>query len=322
MTAAQETRTDAERTLRRLTVDSFAEFHNDESLVPRSAELVRAGTYGGLPFDSLTTDVVGGCLPSTHICYGNCFAARVAFEAGLHFGTRTPNVLDPEVLDEDLARLPASQGYLRNGWNSDPSWAWEIALELAEQTVASGRHIVFITKCFRQLKAEVRVSVSAFDTSAQLTMRRQFLETYQGLGGIAIPNILSAWFINDELNAKQSEIVAYFQGADFPVAENSLRFNPTSPVLKAIDLSECGRVSSSGDYWSGRLFEDLKVPTLTSVPPGYRGLTSGFLSRNAPEALAELWRDPVRTHKEVMSGKSYDKPQMCGVPARTATSVL
>jgi hypothetical protein len=327
MSAARGGRTDAERALRLLAVDSFAEFHNDKSLVPRATEFVRAGIQGGLPFDSLTTDVVGGCLPSTHICYGNCFAARAAFEAGVAFGTRTPNVLDNELLDKDLAELPSSQAYLRNGWNSDPSWAWEIALGLAERAVAWDRHIVFITKCFRrpsedtmkrlvQLKAEMRVSVSAFDTSSQLTIRRNFIESYREFGGVAIPTILSAWFIADELNAKQSEIVAYFLEADFPVAENSLRFAPASPMMDAIDLAHCGLVSSTGDYWSGLLFEELKVPTLTSVPPGYRGLDSGFLSHNEPSALAELWLDPVRAHREVMSGERHDKPRMCGVPAK------
>jgi len=317
-------RTSAERDLRRLTAKSFEQYKDDASLIPIAAEVIRAGMAGGLPYDALTTDVVNGCLSATQICYGNCFAARTAFEAGYDFGTRIRNILDPDILRADLAVLPSAQGYLRNGWNSDPSWDWEQCLALAQHVVAADRHMVFITKGFRRadkqileqfahLKVEFRVSISAFDTPAQLAMRTDLIDSYRNAGGVAIVQLLSARFVQDELNDKQRDLVDYFLARDFPVSENSLRFDESSPVLDAIDLSQCGRVSSTGDYWSGRLFTELKVPRLTSVPSHYRGLTSGFLSRNDPDALAKLWRDPVRTHAEVMTGETYDKPQQCGV---------
>lgn len=180
-------RAHAERDLRRLTAKSFEQYRGDVSLVPIKAEVIRAGTAGGLPYDALMTDVVNGCLPATQICYGNCFAARSAFEAGYDFGVRVRNVLDPDILRADLAALPPMQGYQRNGWNSDPSWDWELCLALAEHVVAADRHMVFITKGFRRadekilkefarLKVELRVSISAFDTPPQLAMRTDLIK--------------------------------------------------------------------------------------------------------------------------------------------------
>jgi hypothetical protein len=315
----------ARRRVQSLVVASFDEYRDTTSLVPREPEVIRAGKIGGLPFDSLTTDLAGGCLPARHVCYGNCFAARAAFEAGIDFGTRVRNMIEPDVLRGDLAALPASQGYLRNGWNSDPSWEWQLALELSDEVVASGHHMVFITKCFRKpdahtmdalasLRVELRVSISAFDSDSQLRMRTEVVEAYRAAGGVAIPQLMSASFAAETLNRSQAQIVDYFRANDFPVSENSLRFAADSTVLPAIDLTTCGRVSSNGDYWSGRLFTSLSIPTLTTLPPWYRGLSSGFRSKIGSDELANLWYDPVPTHDEVMSGV-FDKPTQCGVAA-------
>lgn len=315
----------ARRRLQALVAASFDEYRDTTSLVPREPEVIRAGKIGGLPFDSLTTDLAGGCLPARHVCYGNCFAARAAFEAGIDFGTRVRNMIEPDVLRGDLAALPASQGYLRNGWNSDPSWEWHLALELSNKVVASGRHMVFITKCFRKpdadtmralasLRVELRVSISAFDSDSQLRMRTEVVEAYRAAGGVAIPQLMSASFAAEELNRRQAQILDYFEADDFPMSENSLRFAADSTVLPAIALKACGRVSSNGDYWSGRLFTTLSIPTLTTLPPWYRGLSSGFRSKIGSDELANLWYDPVPTHDEVMSGV-FDKPTQCGVAA-------
>ena len=291
--------------------------------IPRS-QVVRAGKRGGLPFDTLTSDLTLGCLSATQICYGNCFAAKAAFEAGMDFGTRVPNSIDEAVLREDLAALPSAQGYLRNGWNSDPSWTWEPALHLAQVIHQSGLHPVFITKCFTipsdgvleglaRVGAEFRVSLSAFDTRAQLEHRLRVIHAYREHGGIAVPNVMTARFTDPVLNRKQDRIIEHCASLDLPTAENSLRIDARSPVMALIDRAACGRVAVSGDFWSGRLYLDLRVPTVTSVPPGYRGLQSPFLSKNDPTFLQSLWHDPVRTHPEVMSMTPLDKPRQCGV---------
>jgi hypothetical protein len=316
---------DSERRVRLLVERSFGRYGSDSSLRLPDAQVIRAGRRGGLPFDVLTTDLVRGCLPATQICYGNCFAARAAFEAGFDFGTRVTNILDEQVLRDDLDALPGELGYVRNGWNSDPSWDWPMAQRFAAIVAASGRHAVFITKCFKapdettteglvRARAEFRVSVSAFDTPSQLRQRLRVAHRYREHGGIAVPVVMTARFTDPALTAKQDRIVAYCEARDFPTAENALRFTPQSPVLDLIDLGACGRVASTGDFWSGRLFTHLRVPTVTSVPVGYRGLESPYLSGNSAALLDSLWFDPVRTHAEVMSQGPVDKPKMCGVP--------
>ncbi len=314
------------RTLRRVAASAFDEYRGRKPLHAFVSQPIRAGRVGGLPYDALTTDVINGCLPAASVCYGSCFAARSAFEAGFDFGQRVRNRVDRDLLQADLDGLPSTQGHLRNGWNSDPSWAWDLALELAELVVASGRHMIFITKAFREaepetlrrfgeLKVEFRVSVSAFDTPGQFAMRHKLLHAARDAGGLGIPQLLSAQFRAAELNRKQDEIVALFQGEDFPASENSLRFVPGSPLLDMIDHDACGHVASTGDLWAGRLYPELVVPTATSVPSEYRGLESRFGSGNDPAHLATLWADPVHTNAEVLSGVTFDKPKQCGVAA-------
>lgn len=289
-------------------------------------QLIRAGKTGGLPFESLTTDLTLGCLPPAQICYGNCFAARAAFNAGFNFGKRVENILDEEIFLSDLDALPKSQGYLRNGWNSDPSWRWNKALRLAELINSSGRHTVFITKCFlapdetimRSLAAlgvELRVSISAFDTKSQLDCRIKTIENYRKHKGVAIPLLMTTRFKDQSLNVKQDKIVQYVVESDLPAAENSLRFNASSPVMELIDESACRQVAESGDLWCGRLYPDtaIKIPTTTSIPPHYQGLQSPNLSENNPDFLKSLWYEPVPSHEEVKSKKSLNKPTKCGV---------
>lgn len=314
----------AGRRLRRLVSRAYGHYGAQKSLkVPRGGP-IRAGRAGGLPFDSLTSDLMLGCLPATQICYGNCFAARAAFESGYDFGTRVPNVLDEETFRADLDALPEDQGYLRNGWNSDASWDWATAARLTELIHASGRHTVFITKVFRPvpedlatrmaaLGAELRISVSAFDTEAQLRLRTRTSVQYRAAGGVVVPVIMTSRFRDAELAHRQDLIVDYFRERDFPLGENSLRFVPGSPVLEAIETDALRSTSDTGDLWSGRLYEDLPVPTLTSVPAQYRGLASGYLSENDAGSLAALWHEPVPTHTQVLSPARQAKPRQCGV---------
>lgn len=315
---------EAAQRLRRLAAGAYQPYGKGASLKIPNGGCIRAGRAGGLPFDSLTTDLMLGCLPATQVCYGSCFAAKGAFESGYDFGTRVPNVLNEEVLRADLAAIPATQGYLRNGWNSDASWDWPKAVRLTELIRESGHHTVFITKVFMalpdemaarlaELGAELRVSVSAFDSKPQLRMRLKAVEQYRSVGGVAVPTIMTAAFRDEALARRQDRIVAYFCDRDFPMGENSLRFVPGSPVLDAIDHSACRPTADTKDLWSGRLYADLRVPTLTCVPARYAGLQSPYLSKNDPEFLESLWHESVPLHADVLSAAERPKPRQCGV---------
>jgi hypothetical protein len=311
--------------VRSKTAECFSIYDNDPALRPGKPQLIRAGKHGGLPFDSLTSDLIVGCLPAREICYGNCFAARAAFSSGTDFGKRVPNVLDRDTLVEDLDRLPQQQRFLRCGWNSDPSWDWQAALKLAQWIHETGRITIFVTKSFTRVpfalladfasvRAELRVSVSAFDTDAQLEHRLCLLTSYQAAGGVAVPLMMTAYFNNSDLMERQEKLVHHLLELDLPTAENSLRFDSASPMLSLLDISQMRPVLSSNDLWSGRLFPQLlRVPTTTSIPSTYEGLQSGSLSRNSSHFLKALFCDPVHTHEEVLAGPLLDKPMQCGV---------
>lgn len=312
------------KALRKLCGQTFRVHAERGGLRRSQAQAIRVGIAGGLPFDSLTTDLVQGCLPASEVCYGSCFAARAAFDSGIDFGARVANRFEPETIVADLALLPAGQGFLRNGWNSDPSWNWGGAAALAGLIRQSGRLPVFITKYFTHLTevqtsalvqagAELRISIAAFDSPAQVRMRLQAACAYRDAGGVAIPVIMTAAFADETHARQQQALVDYCQDRDFALAENSLRFGRDNPVLAAIDLSRCRLTADTGEYWSGRLYPDLAVCTLTSVPSAYRGLQSPWLSRNDPQFLRALWRDPVPTHAQVLSDVSYRKPSQCGI---------
>lgn len=317
---------EADREAARLTAESFRHYDSDSRLTPSTPQLIRAGKAGGLPFDTLTTDLFGGCLPGREICYGNCFAARAAYAAGIDFSARVPNILDRNVFCADLERLPASQKFLRNGWNSDPSWNWRDAVVLSQWIRESGRLTIFNTKSFTRLqpdtvrslaavKAELWLCVSAFDSDAQLEHRINSIETFREAGGCAVPLVMTTRFSQPELNAKQEQLVQYMIDHDLPAAENSLRFAPTSPVMAVLDRTRMRQIASTGDFWSGRLYAGvLRVPTTSSLPSGYSGLQSRYLSRNDSDFLDSLFFDPVRTHEEVLAGPPLEKPIQAGVP--------
>ena len=313
---------------RELIAESSREMINGRELRRPTAVVIRAGTTGGLPFDSLTTDLFLGCLPATQICYGTCFAARGAFSAGYDFGVRVENILDAALLTSDLRALPADQRFLRNGWNSDPSWSWPKALTLASLIRQSGRCTVFITKHFRPIDpktlaglveagTELRVSVSALDTDGQLRQRLDGLLAFRGAGGVAVPVVMTTTFADRQLRGRQDDLVAWVTEHDLPGAENSLRTPPASPVSRLLDLDQVRVLQGSGDLWAGRLYgAQLPVPTITSVPAQYAGLP--WRHRSAIDtAQLEAWRqDPVPTNEEVLSGTPRAKPRQCGV-ART-----
>jgi hypothetical protein len=286
--------------------------------------VIRAGRAGGLPRDSLTTDLYLGCLPLAQTCYGSCFAARTAYQSGFDFGVRVENILDRQTLLADLSCLPARQAFLRNGWNSDASWNWDKALQLAEIIREADRFVVFVTKCFKpigvdvaqslaRVGAEVRVSVSAFDTPSQLKQRFDALLSYRAAGGVAIAALTTTVFAEDELNNRQNSIVDWVIRQDLPGAENSMRIPTDLPVVELLDRRQVRQLDESGDFWAGRLYLDaLPVPIITSVSEDYPGLPSGYLTEIDRQAL-ESWRhDPVRTHAEVLSGTRLAKPKQSG----------
>jgi hypothetical protein len=316
---------EAIRALTRLVAASFKETAADTNLRLPPPQTIRAGLAGGLPFDGLTTDLFLGCLPASQICYGSCFAAKEAFAAGYDFTHRVPNILNEDVLRSDLRTISSRQGFLRNGWNSDPSWDWERAARVGELVAEAGKHPVFLTKAFltpdekqygrmAAVGAELRICISAFDTDAQLRHRFQIMHDYREHGGLSVPVVMTAAFKDEALNNRQARIVDQVLDLNLPGAENSIRFNPRSRVMSAINPEVCGPVANTGDLWAGRIYSDkLTVPTLSSVSAGYRGVQP-YRSQNSASSLEPLFADPVPTHAEILGGAVRGKPVCAGVP--------
>lgn len=324
----------AVKTLTNITAQGFGHHADGNGLRLAEPKIIRAGKHGGLPFDALSTDLFNGCLPAKAICYGECFAAKQAFNEGIDFGRRVKNIFDEQVFTSDLSKLPSPQGFVRSGWNSDTSWDWngQEALGIMQAIHGAGKHPVILTKAFTKLDeermqqfaeigTEIRVCVSAFDTDAQLNHRINTMLEYRAKGGLGLPVVMSAKFKNQALNERQDQLVRALIEHDLPAAENSIRFNPKSPVLSAIDTSSCGIVDQSGDLWAGRLYpEQLIVPTLSSVPSSYTGVDP-YRSKNDRDFLASIFADPVPTNRAILeSDHSLSKPACAGVPKSWAAT--
>lgn len=315
-----------EKSITQLIRDSNKKYIHGRNLSPAEPMLIRAGIAGDLPFNSLTTDVVTGCLPESMACYGMCFSAISSWKNGIDFGKRIDNHLDEDIFSGDLQALPDSQKYVRCGWNSDPSWNWAVSTRMAELARETGILMIFITKFFKKMtddiaqrlitvKAEMRVSVSALDTNEQLKKRLAFIEYYRNAGGIVIPIVLTTFFKDIGLMERQQNIVDWMVTHDYPAAENSLRFPNKAKISEIVDPEMVKPLDKGDEFWSGRLYPDqLVFPTTTTVPENYQGINSGYLSELDMDEIHQLFLDPVKTHQEVMqSNLPLSSPKMCGV---------
>jgi hypothetical protein len=312
-----------ERRTRNLIAETFQVYAT--GLAQPTPVLIRAGRAGGLAFDSLTTDVVVGCLPASHVCYGSCFAARESYRLGVDFGVRIENTFDEPLFRRDLGQLPPRQRYLRNGWHSDPSWRWDMAARIASVIHDEGRHTVFVTKLFRAIppdalprliaaRAELRISVSALDTDAQLKHRLEAAVSYRDAGGLAIPVVVTTRFREESLNEKQDAIVRFLREHDVPGAENSLRFDPAAPIARLFETEAARPVDGVTDHWCGRLYAgDLPIPTITSVPDDYVGLPRLRRSENDEAFMALLFDDPVPVWEDVLASGPIPRPRQAAV---------
>ncbi|MDC9595144.1 hypothetical protein PSI17_16500 [Xenorhabdus sp. IM139775] len=315
-----------EKSITQLIRNSNKKHTQGRDLSPAEPMLIRAGIAGDLPFNSLTTDVVTGCLPESMACYGMCFSAISSWKNGIDFGKRIDNHLDENIFSRDLQALPDSQKYIRCGWNSDPSWNWNVSTRMAELARETGILMIFITKSFKKMtddiaqrliavKAEMRVSVSALDTNEQLKKRLDFIEYYREAGGIVIPIVLTTFFKDIGLMERQQNIVDWMVMHDYPAAENSLRFPNDAKISEIVEPGMVKPLDKGNEFWSGRLYPDqLVFPTTTTVPEDYQGIDSGYLSQLSMDEIHQLFLDPVKTHQEVMQSNSpLHSPKMCGV---------
>ncbi len=307
--------------IRESVASSFGHYSKRPDLRTPEPVLIRAGTRGGLPSDSLTTDLFWGCLPASVVCYGNCFAAKAAFSRGYNFGCRVENKLDIDLLREDLAHLPSTQKFVKNGFNSDPSINWEKARDFAGTVTSSGLHLLFITKCLSHptesilsdlanFGVELKVSISALDLDQPLNTRLSVLTKYQSLGGLAIPNVMTAKYENDDLRDRQDKIVDFLVEHDIPACENPLRLTYGSQVSLLLDQTAIFPVPQNKpnqddpEMYCGAMYrEALPLPPYYSMKSLYAGLPSNRRSELSSEFIESCWEIPIATAEELLEGK-------------------
>ncbi|MDV2080356.1 hypothetical protein [Marinobacter xestospongiae] len=255
---------------------------------------IQCGKYGGLPFNYLMTDVVSGCLSVTRMCYGNCSAFEYWTDSGYDFGRRRVNILDLELFDESVRQLPADQKWLRQGWASDCSLSnesWELVALLAERLNQFGISLLIITKiwCYPSItvlkrlaksKAEIRVSVSAFDSDKEIKKRLRLLEEYRDLCGISVMYIMSCIYDDNALNKNQDYLVHWTTNNDFIGAEHPLRLSFDNYALSVVSKNGFWHEKFPDQYWFGRILHNVPnfaLPPPTCLTPSY-SLNSRFFS--------------------------------------------
>lgn len=281
---------------------------------------LRIGTKGGLPFEFLSRDIYSGCLPLSSVCYGNCPQALLTVENGYDFGDRKLNRFDEALINEDLALLDPAQRWIRQGWNSDVSFAavgWQRARDLAMLIFSHGRLTVLLSKIFSlpsrsilldlaRIKVEIRVSISALDHDLALRRRLEFLISYREAGGPAIPYLMTTVFAHPVLVRRQLDLVNWIVAHDLPGAEHPLRLNSTNPLQRYIDGgSGFPHPKFPEQAWFGSLYpEDLLIPPPPSLLASYAGLGETYQSRIDWAEVSHHFDRGIPLNADLVSGKA------------------
>lgn len=291
-------------------------------LKPMEPVNIVCGKKHGLPFEYLMTDIYSGCLPLAGICYGNCTAALFWVSKGYDFGKRSINAWDPEMFKESLDDLPPDQRWLRQGWMSDVSFSkegWLILSQVSDILHDKKMHLMVLTKVhtvpdkdilqrLARNKVEIRVSVSALDTEAEIGRRLSFAMEYRNLGGISVPYVMSSKYIDPVLIRNQESIVDFVVNNDFLAGEHPLRIDKSNPLFGVLDHNGYSHPKFPAQYWFGRILTDsgnFFLPAPTHVDKDYRvenTCYSDYLSGNRVFGVTKN----LPTYKELAENRFND----------------
>lgn len=244
---------------------------------------------GWLPFEYLMTDLYSGCLPIEKICYGNCTSAMHWIERWFNFWKKTINIFNEVEFLNSVEQLDPDQKWLRQWWASDFSYseeAWENLDIIASILWKKNIHLLVITKLYHLTKdkkllsrlanlgVEMRVSMAASDELICLQKKLDFLKTYRDLWWKAVPYIMTAMFIDNELTENQSMLAKFVIDEDFIAWEHPLRFNSDNRFISKIKSSMAFRHPKFPDeIWFGRIFDEIPnfhLPAPTHLRPSYQ----------------------------------------------------
>lgn len=291
---------------------------------------IRCGTHGGLPFETLMTDILSGCLPINNVCYGNCTACDFWVNKGYNFGNRTKNYFDKDIFINDVKNLPKNVKWLRQGWISDCSFSeesWRLVSDISEILAHYSISLLIITKVHRlpspeilkklaKNNAEIRVSLSAFDTKTEHKRRFKFLKTYKKLGGKAIPYVMTALFNNKLLTKNQKIIINKIIKGDYLAAEHPLRINVESAYYNFLAKNGFNHPKFNNQYWFGRILYNIPnfvLPPPTHLPDNYTLMFKSYstyakhnkITYNNLPTYEDLKKNPLILTKEMNNHAAY-----------------
>lgn len=161
----------------------------------------------------LDVDTVKGCTAGMRNrprgCYDACYAASIARFRGLDFTRAVSRRVHShaQAIEIESAVRAAPLGFFRVGTMGDPSHDWPLTVETIEWLAPYATPVV-VTKHWRVASDEeisrlvdcgavLHTSVSALDTSVELSHRMHEIARYAGSGGASFARIVSCAFNPD-----------------------------------------------------------------------------------------------------------------------------
>lgn len=196
----------------------------------------------------LDIDVVKGCTAGMNArpeagCYDACYAAKIAKFRGIDFAVAVTRTVQSEAQAYAIERAVAAapQGFFRIGTMGDPCHAWEETTRTVEWLSAFARPVI-ITKHWQRASDHqlarliacgtvLNTSVSALDTSAELTHRKREFYRFKLLGGDSVARVISCAFERSHpegarMGAVQDELFRLQ-----PTLDNPLRVPRNHPLV-------------------------------------------------------------------------------------------
>lgn len=215
-------------------------------MIKRFASLLTAevNAKGVLDVDTVKGCAGGIAANGEHGCYGACYAEAIARFRGFDFAkpiTRKVTTHAQAKKIEDSVKA-APQHFFRIGVMGDPSHDWAETVEVIGWLAQFARAIVVTKHWMRASDEQMRrmagagailnTSVSAMDTSAQLSHREAQMSRFAAFGGHSVARVVSCEWNTDTAEGKDRQATqARLLGTPGAI-DNPLRIAATHPMAR------------------------------------------------------------------------------------------
>jgi hypothetical protein len=211
----------------------------------------------------MDVDTVKGCTPGMSAkeggCYGECYAAKIAFRYGIDFETSVVRGFVDRWQHRDILVRQLRAHYLpwyRIGVMGDPSFDWAHTLNVIRQLRPAEKTAVIVTKHWKtltddqlsqlmELDVVFNTSNSALDTPAQSKYRVGQYERLKHYGIRSVNRVVTCAFGDTEWGREAHTRQDYLLSLE-PVIDTPLRVSPDNPRVVNGDLLTVRRLDSIG----------------------------------------------------------------------------